>query len=501
MAKLRQGLAQRQTQRLSPQQIQVVRLLELPTVQLEQRIKRELEENPTLEEGDNGREESLDSQNAPQEAEREENNTEVGGEEAPDDDFSLEDYLPEPSDQLTAYEYSGSSEDDDDFGRKEDYRYPSRPSFREQLVEQIRLRRIPPEQQELAEYIVGNLDSDGYLRRTLQALGDDLFLTHGQQVPEEALKEALTVVQSLEPAGMGARTLQECLLLQLATKDGEACALARRVLKEYYTEFTKKHYEKICEGLHIDEATLKEAIGEIIKLNPKPGDLGSDAHDEAQNVVVPDFYLQTDEATGTITVSLNGRNTPELHVSRHYANMLESYATNRRQASRQQREAAQFVRKKLDSARWFIESIRQRNETLLAVMGSIAEYQHDFFFTGESKSLRPMILKDIAEMTELDISTVSRVVNSKYVQTPFGIRSLRDFFSEGLQTQDGEEVSTHEVKSALLHIVEHEDKNNPLTDDAIKELLEQQGYSVARRTIAKYREQLKISVARLRKQL
>lgn len=495
MAKLRQGLTQRQTQRLSPQQIQVVRLLELPTLQLEQRIKRELEENPTLEEGDNGREESLDN-DPPQE--------EMGQEsEVPEenDDFSLEDYLPEPSEQLTAYEYSGSSEDDDDFSRKEDYRYPSRQSFREQLVEQIRMRRIPEDQQALAEYIVGNLDSDGYLRRPLQALGDDLFLTHGHQVPEKTLQEALGVVQSLEPAGIGARTLQECLLLQLANKAGESCALARRVLGEYYTEFTKKHYEKICEGLCVDEDALREAIGEIVKLNPKPGDLGSDAHNEAQNAVVPDFFMQTDESTGSITVSLNGRNTPELHVSRHYANMLEGYAANRQKASKQQREAAQFMRKKLDSARWFIESIRQRNETLLSVMGSIAEYQHDFFFTGESKSLRPMILKDIAEMTSLDISTISRVVNSKYVQTPFGILSLRDFFSEGLQTQDGEEVSTHEVKSALLRIIEQEDKYNPLPDDAIKSLLEQQGYAVARRTIAKYREQLKIPVARLRKQL
>lgn len=494
MVKLKQSLQQKLQQRLSPQQIQVIRLLEIPTLQLEERVKQELEENPTLEEGppleDMEVQEERDGADAGEEYESE----------SVEEEFSMEDYV-DLDDDYAMYAYRNDSGSDDDPALRTEQRYAEATTFRDSLLEQIRFRRADKETLALAEYIVGNLDADGYLRRDLRSLTDDILLTHGESIPLEHFEEALRLVQTLEPRGVGARSLQECLLLQLEGCDSAEQQLARRVLEECYEEFTRKHYAKIRDRLDIDEESLKAAVDEIVKLNPKPGDLGGDGQVSTNSTVVPDFLLTVDEQSGALAVTLNGRNSPELRINRSYSEMLKTYASKRSQATSGEREAAQFVRKKIDSARWFIESIRQRNETLLAVMVAIAQYQEAYFHSGDATQLRPMILKDIAELTSLDISTVSRVVNSKYVQTPMGIRLLRDFFSEGMQNAEGEEVSTREVKTILQQIVDGEDKMQPLTDDQLRATLEERGYVVARRTIAKYREQLRIPVARLRKEL
>lgn len=494
MVKLKQSLQQKLQQKLSPQQIQVIRLLEIPTLQLEERVKQELEENPTLEEGPPLEDTEMQGQSESSDAE------EGYDEEGADEEFSVEDYV-DLEDDYAIYSPRNGADSDDDPALRTEQRYAEATTFRDSLLEQIRFRRASKETLALAEYIVGNLDADGYLRRDLRALVDDILLMHGETIPLERFEEALRLVQTLEPRGVGARSLQECLLLQLESCETPLQQLARRILEECYEEFTRKHYDKIQERLGIDEEALKSAIEEIVKLNPKPGDLGGDGQVSANSAIVPDFLLTVDEQSGALAVTLNGRNSPELRINRSYSDMLKTYASKRSKATRDEKEAAQFVRKKIDSARWFIESIRQRNETLLAVMVAIAQYQEAYFHSGDATQLRPMILKDIAELTSLDISTVSRVVNSKYVQTPMGIRLLRDFFSEGMQNADGEEVSTREVKTILQQIVDGEDKMRPLTDDQLRESLAAKGYVVARRTIAKYREQLKIPVARLRKEL
>lgn len=494
MVKIKQSLQQKLQQKLSPQQIQVIRLLEIPTLQLEERVKQELEENPTLEEGSPLEEVDLPGH---QDGPDEEVEFDTGG---ADEEFSVEDYV-DLDDDYAIYAPRGGAGGEEDPTLRTEQRYAETTTFRDSLLEQIRFRRASKETLALAEYIVGNLDADGYLRRDLLALADDILLTHGEVIPQERFEEALRLVQTLEPRGVGAQSLQECLLLQLAGCEEPHQQLARRILETCYDEFTRKHYDKIRERLNVDDESLKAAIEEIVKLNPKPGDLGGEGQMPTNSTIVPDFLLTVDEQTGALSVALNGRNSPELRINRSYSDLLKSYATKRAKATSDEKEAAQFVRKKIDSARWFIESIRQRNETLLAVMVAIAKYQEAYFHSGDATQLKPMILKDIAEMTSLDISTVSRVVNSKYVQTPMGIRLLRDFFSEGMQNAEGEEVSTREVKTILQQIVAGEDKMRPLTDDQLRESLAEKGYVVARRTIAKYREQLHIPVARLRKEL
>lgn len=498
MDKMRQSLQQKLQQKLSPQQIQVIRLLELPLQQLEQRIKQELEENPTLEEGAPSEDLSDREQGAHEAEERE---TQEADDQQEKEEFSLEDYLNE-EDEMPAYTYTTSSgHSQDSTLPTPDQRYAEASSFRDSLLEQIRFRRVDATTSALAEYIVGSLDSDGYLRRPLQTLADDILLTQGELIPVEQLEEALKLVQTLEPKGIGATSLKECLLLQLRDRKDQGAAFAIKLLNQCFDEFIRKHYEKIQEKCDFSEEELKEAIDEILKLNPKPGDMAEPTHLEATTVIIPDFLLGIDENTGELSVSLNSRNTPELRISRNYTNLLTEFATNRNKATKEEKDAAAFVRKKIDSARWFIESIRQRNETMLAVMGTIAHYQSDYFHSGDITDLKPMILKDIAEPTNLDISTISRVVSSKHVQTPFGIYPLRAFFSEGMQNLEGEEISTKEIKKALRDIVDAEDKSAPLTDDQLRVALKERGYSVARRTIAKYREQQRIPVARLRKQL
>ena len=429
---LKQRLQQKLLQKLSPQQIQMIKLLEIPAIQLEQRIKKELEENPVLEEGNE---------------EVEYNDQEEIKEEQGDqlEEFSLEDYMQEddiPSYRLNAQNFSSDE-------KREEIPFSLGNTFREQLKSQLGLRKLTEEQEVLAEYILGNIDDDGYLRRELEAIADDLAFSTGVETSYESLHEVLMIIQELDPAGVGARSLQECLLLQIGRKDmsNPVIALARSILKSHFEEFTNKHYEKIIQRLNIRESELKSALEEILKLNPKPGGAMGDSQAKSFHHIVPDFILEENE--GNLQLYLNSNNVPELRLSRTYSEMFESYSANKASASKEEKNAITFVKQKLDSARWFIDAIRQRQNTMLLTMNAILEYQRDYFYEGDETRMRPMILKDIADMTGLDISTISRVVNSKYIQTHFGIYPLKYFFSEGMQTDSGSEVSTREIKKIL----------------------------------------------------
>ena len=481
---LKQRLQQKLLQKLSPQQIQMIKLLEIPAIQLEQRIKKELEENPVLEEGNE---------------EVEYNDQEEIKEEQGDqlEEFSLEDYMQEddiPSYRLNAQNFSSDE-------KREEIPFSLGNTFREQLKSQLGLRKLTDEQEVLAEYILGNIDDDGYLRRELEAIADDLAFSTGVETSYESLHEVLMIIQELDPAGVGARSLQECLLLQIGRKDmsNPVIALARSILKSHFEEFTNKHYEKIIQRLNIRESELKSALEEILKLNPKPGGAMGDSQAKSFHHIVPDFILEENE--GNLQLYLNSNNVPELRLSRTYSEMFESYSANKASASKEEKNAITFVKQKLDSARWFIDAIRQRQNTMLLTMNAILEYQRDYFYEGDETRMRPMILKDIADMTGLDISTISRVVNSKYIQTHFGIYPLKYFFSEGMQTDSGGEVSTREIKKILQDCIDNEEKRKPLTDDRLMAILNEKGYQIARRTVAKYREQLGVPVARLRKEL
>ncbi len=485
---LKQRLTQKLLQKLSPQQIQMIKLLEIPTMQLEQRIKKELEENPVLEEG------AEDQQSTDQEGLEEEVSQEKDQDQ---EEFSLDDYLNDediPNYRLATKNYS---KDD----KREEIPFSVGTSFHEHLEAQLGLRDLTEEQESLAFYILGNIDEDGYLRRKLNAIVDDLAFSQNITTTEEELHEILKVIQDFDPIGVGGRDLQECLLLQIDVKNMEdpVISLARKILKYYFDEFTKKHYEKIITRLNISEGQLKDSLEEILKLNPKPGSSFSDPQNKSIMHIVPDFILDNDE--GELQLSLNARNVPELRISQTYSEMLQSYSASKNNASREQRNAVAFVKQKLDSAKWFIDAIRQRQNTLMLTMNAIINYQHRYFIEGDEKLLRPMILKDIADITGLDISTISRVANSKYIQTHFGIFPLKFFFSEGLQTESGEEVSTREIKKILEECIEGEDKRKPVTDEKLAKILQEKGYHIARRTVAKYREQLNIPVARLRKEL
>ena len=487
---LKQRLQQKLLQKLSPQQIQMIKLLEIPTLQLEQRIKKEMEENPVLEEG--AEERNSDDQEGLEEEVNKESDQDQDR-----DEFSLDDYLNDediPSYRLSAKNYS---KDD----RKEDIPFSGGISFHEHLEAQLGLRNLTEEQELLAHYILGNIDEDGYLRRKLNAIVDDLAFSLNIVTTEDELHEILKVVQDFDPIGVGARDLQECLLLQIDTKsqNDPVIALARKILKYYFDEFTKKHYEKIVTRLNIPEVQLKEALNEILRLNPKPGSSFSDPQNKSIQHIVPDFVLDNNE--GELQLSLNARNVPDLRISQTYSEMLQSYSASKNNATKEQKDAVTFVKQKLDSAKWFIDAIRQRQNTLMLTMNAIINYQHVYFLEGDDKVLRPMILKDIADITGLDISTISRVANSKYIQTHFGIFALKYFFSEGLQTDSGEEVSTREIKKILEECIGGEEKRKPLTYESLAEILQGKGYLIARRTVAKYREQLNIPVARLRKEL
>ncbi|MDR0814881.1 MAG: RNA polymerase factor sigma-54 [Bacteroidales bacterium] len=474
---LSQRLQQKIIQKLSPQQIQMIKLLEIPTMQLEERIKEELVENPALEEG---REHEEGEENLPQ---TDDDNTK---------DLSIDEYLRDetPLYKLNAKNYSQDIQ-------KAEIPFSVGASFHDQLVSQLGLRNIDKREKALAEYLIGNIDDDGYLRRPLESIADDMAFSLGVETNDSELEKALKVIQEFEPAGVGARNLRECLIIQVRQKaETPEIERARKILVDYFEEFTRKHYDKIMARLGITEEELKDAVAEILRLNPKPG--GSYHSDKVAEHIFPDFIL--DSNNGVLTLTLNSRNVPELKVSQTYTNMLSTYSQDKK--NRTKREAVSFVKQKLDSAKWFIDAIKQRQTTLMQTMEAIIHLQREYFLSGGDESLlNPMILKDIADITGLDISTVSRVANSKYVQTPFGMFSLKYFFSEGMQTESGEEVSTREIKKILQDNVELESKRKPLTDDELAAILQDKGYQIARRTVAKYREQLNIPVARLRKEL
>jgi RNA polymerase sigma-54 factor len=484
---LNQKLQQKLLQKLSPQQIQMIKLLEIPTMQLEQRIKKELEENPLLEEGKEESESDV----------RDEEETRTDEKDADNEEFSIEDYIED--DEIPSYRLSTSNYSKED--KREEIPFSVGSTFHEFLETQLGLRRLDEKQHALAVYLIGNIDEDGYLRRNLSAIVDDLAFSLNIMVTEEELLEILRVIQDFDPAGVGARDLRECLLLQIEAKDHgtEEVAVAKKIIRFHFDEFTKKHYDKIKSKLGVTDAMLKSAIDEILKLNPKPGGAYNDPMNKSSMTIIPDFILEDDE--GELVISLNSRNAPELRINHTYTEMLESLASKRNHHAVDQKEAVTFVKQKIDSARWFIDAIRQRQNTLLLTMNAILEYQKEYFQEGDETKLKPMILKDIADRTNLDISTISRVANSKYIQTHFGILPLKFFFSEGLQTDSGEEVSSREIKKILQDAIENEDKLKPVTDDALAELLQKKGYQIARRTVAKYREQLNIPVARMRKEL
>jgi RNA polymerase sigma-54 factor len=478
---LKQFLTQKLEQRLSPQQIQLMKLLQVPTMELDQRIKQEIEENPALEEGSDELEDEFDNQD-----DTEENDT--------DDEFDLSDYI---DDDIADYKTYANNQSKDDEERV--IPLSGEQSFQEKLSEQLHLLDLNETEFIIADILIGNLDESGYLNRDLEALVDDLAFSMNVITSEQEVKSILGLIQTFDPAGVGARSLQECLLLQINRKqDGDISRFtAKKILEDFFEEFTKKHFDKIALKLEIEDKDLKDAIDEILRLNPKPGgSLRESAKNQLQ--ITPDFVIN--ETEGRLELSLNSRNAPSLKVSREYESMLRSYSEGAK-TTKSDKEAVSFVRQKLDGAKWFIDAIKQRQQTLLLTMNAIMHYQFAYFLSGDEAKLRPMILKDIADIVNLDISTISRVSNSKYVQTNFGIYPLKYFFSESLSTDSGEEVSTREVKKILSEAINSESKKIPLTDEKLMDLLNEKGYNIARRTVAKYREQLNFPVARMRKEL
>lgn len=484
---LNQRLQQKLLQKLSPQQILLMKLLQIPSIAMEQRIKQEIEENPVLEvdedydESDKDQDEYLDAKD----------NDDADFK----NDVDINDYLDE--DDVPSYKLNaGNFSSDDDY---KELPMAAGIGFVDHLLSQLDLKDLSPQQYTIGRTIIGNLDEAGYLQRDLNAMVDDLAFTQGVSTTKEEIEKILLVVQTFDPAGVAARSLQECLVLQLKRlEQTEEVKLAIIVLDRCFDDFTKKHYDKIQKRTHTDENQLRNAIAEILKLNPKPGSAYTEMTISSQ-YVIPDFIIESKD--GVLELILNQRNMPELRLSRTYTDMLESYGEtkNRKEQSNTQRDAVMFIKQKIDSARWFIDAIRQRQNTLFVTMKAIMDYQYNYFLEGDETMLRPMILKDIAEKVNLDISTISRVANSKYVQTPYGTFLLKSFFSESIQNDQGEEVSTREIKKILSDCVDAEEKNKPLTDEELTLILKEKGYPIARRTVAKYREQLGIPVARLRK--
>jgi RNA polymerase sigma-54 factor len=483
---LKQRLQHKLLQKLSPQQIQLMKLLQVPTVELEQRIKEEIEENPALEEG-------MEQDDSQSELENDDKFEGDDAESRDAEEFDINDYL---DDDIPSYKTQISNKGAD----TDEKAVPlsGGQTFQELLEEQIGLRIRDEKELIIAKTIIGNLDDGGYLRREVIHLVDDLAFSQNVVCEEEDVLDILKQVQNLDPAGVGARDLKECLLIQLRRKEHMTIEqkTAEVVLDKFFDEFSKKHYTKIVKKLDIEPEDLKDAVQEIVKLNPKPGN-SMRATSRSIHQIIPDFIIRENE--GELSLSLNSRNAPQLKVSRGYNEMLETYASS--QKTKKDKEAIMFVKQKIDSAKWFIDAIKQRQQTLLVTMEAIMSYQNDFFLTGDETTLKPMILKDIAEIVGLDISTISRVANSKHAQTPYGTYLLKYFFSESLSTDSGEEVSTREVKKILQDAIDGEIKKKPLTDEKLATLLKEKGYNIARRTVAKYREQLNIPVARLRKEL
>ncbi|MCA6471992.1 MAG: RNA polymerase factor sigma-54 [Chitinophagaceae bacterium] len=492
---LSQSFQQKLLQKLSPQQIQLMKLLQVPTANLEERIKEEIEENPALEMDAEAESDEYDINSEDQQDSEDRSDDEFESEEqdAPD----INEYLLDDDGEIADYK----TKDDHYPEMGDDKVIPIRAevSFQEHLMNQLGLLELDQRNTTIAEQIIGSLDDDGYLRSDISSLVDDMAFRQGLEVAEKEVTDLLLQIQQFDPPGIAARSLQECLLLQLKRKEseGESVKQAIQILSKYFDEFTKKHYDRIQRSMGITDVQLKDIIGQIIRLNPKPGGNFSSGS-QVENFIIPDFYVINNN--GKLELTLNARNAPALRVSEGYRDMMKEYEKGSKKDKRQ-KEAVTFIRQKIDAARWFIDMIQQRQATLLNTMGAILQHQQAFFLSGDETTLRPMILKDIAEITGLDISTVSRVANSKFVQTEFGNFRLKYFFSESLSTDSGEEVSTKEVKKILLDFVEAEDKRKPLSDDLLTEMLQGKGYNIARRTVAKYREQLNIPVARLRKEL
>ena len=488
---LKHSLQFKLSQKLSPQQIQLMKLIQLPTQSFEQRLQEELVENPALEENTKEDDYDLDDYEVNS---NEDDYDDFDGDHIDTQDINIDEYL--SNDETPDYKYQTNNYSDDDDDKSLPFAAPV--SFHQDLINQLNTFILRYDERDIAEFLVGSIDDMGYIRRTTQDIVDDLAFTQGIYTDEASVERILHLVQELEPAGVGARDLQECLLLQLKHKTpSDSINLAINVIEQQFDAFSKKHYDKLLQKFDISQQQLRKAIDEIEKLNPKPG--GSfDGNQKMIEHIVPDFTIRM--VDGELELLLNGRNAPELHVSKDYQEMLQSYKVTSEKSS-SQKDAVQFIKQKLDSAKWFIDAIKQRQETLFVTMNAIMHYQYEYFLEGEESKLRPMILKDIADMVGLDISTVSRVANSKYVDTPYGTKLIKEFFSESMTNDQGEEVSTIEIKNILQQVISEEDKKKPLPDDQLAEILKERGYPIARRTIAKYREQLDIPVARLRKKI
>lgn len=482
---LRQSLEQKLQQRLSPAQIQVIKMLEVPTLELEERIRQELEENPALEEGEELRED---------EGEYDDDLNDDGGN---NDDMDLDDYMLD--DDIPDYRLKVNNTSKDD--KREDIPFSIGTTFHEHLIEQLGLQHLTEHERLLAEYVIGNIDDEGYLRRTVESMVDDIVFHAGVHTTDEEMQRVVDVIQEFEPSGVGATSLQECLILQLERKKYRPDVdIALKIVRDYFEEFSRKHYDKIKKGLDIDDDMLRDAVAEISHLNPKPGNAwGGNLLEKSMSVIVPDFILENTD--GKLSVHLNNSNIPELRVSNTYNELFQTYSEKKPEKNSGLKDAVTFAKQKIDAAKWFIDAIKQRHETLLTTMRAIVEFQHDFFIEGDDVYMKPMILKDIADITGYDISTISRVSNSKFIQTEFGVYPVKYFFSESMTNDSGEEVSTREIKKILQDCIEVENKKKPLNDDALAEVLKTKGYNIARRTVAKYREQLNIPVARLRKEI
>jgi RNA polymerase sigma-54 factor len=488
---LKQFLNLKLSQKLSPQQIQLMKLIQLPTQAFEQRLKEEMVENPALESGKE--EEELYEKDEFDNNEDDYDDYE-GSENIETDEINIDEYL--SNDETPDYKLQTNNYSDDDDDREIPFAAPT--SFHQDLINQLNTFILTDDQRDIAEFLVGSIDDDGYLRRNVQDIVDDMAFTQSMYTDEKTVEKILHIIHDLEPSGVGARNLHECLLLQLRHKTPtEYVELAINIIENNFDAFTKKHYEKLQATFEISKEQLKKAIEEIEKLNPKPG--GSyDSSNRTVEQIVPDFAIRI--VDGELELTLNGRNAPTLHVSKDYQEMLQTYKVSK-DKSHSQKDAVQFIKQKLDSAKWFIDAIRQRQETLFVTMNAIMHFQQEYFLDGEETKLKPMILKDIADMVGLDISTVSRVANSKYVDTPYGTKLIKEYFSESMKNDQGEDVSTLEIKNILKSIIEDEDKHKPLPDDQLAEILKEKGYPIARRTIAKYRDLLDIPVARMRKKI
>lgn len=491
---LQQKLQQKLQLKLSPQQIQTIKLLEIPMLELEERIRQEVEENPALEISDNPMESGENDKR-----EKEDNDEGETDNDYESPEFDETNYLNDYSSEDDAPDYAIEAQSRQE-AQREGVSYLNGETLQELLLNQLSLRSIKPEMREVTEYVIGNIDEDGYLRRSAESMVDDYSFQTGKIIHEIYVEKAIEIIKSFDPAGIGAATLEECLLLQLERKaETPRIEKAKRIIQKSFQDLSQKRYDRIIKDLGLTETEIKEALSEIVKLNPKPGNSWDNSISGNSTQIIPDFIIENEN--GELIITLNQRSIPELNINKHFAEMLDEYTNNRNNQSKSMKEAALFVKQKLDSAKWFIGAIKQRHDTLNSVIYALVEAQKEYFMTGDETKLKPLILKDIADKTGYDVSTISRVSNSKYIQTEFGIFPVKFLFTDALQTNDGEVIATQGIKTVLEECIKNEDKKNPLTDDRLMEILIEKGFPIARRTVAKYREQLNYPVARLRKEL